>query len=58
MMDLSQRKEQFSRVYVRAVATVAGFTAYVPEVDDDTSISGSLVALRMTFLVGLESSFS
>ena len=36
MMDLSQRKEQFSRVYVRAVATVAGFTIYVPEVDDDS----------------------
>jgi hypothetical protein len=36
MMDLSQRKEQFSRVYVRAVATVAGFTVYQPEVDDDS----------------------
>jgi hypothetical protein len=36
MMDLSQRKEQFSRAYVRSVATVAGFTIYVPEVDDDS----------------------
>ena len=36
MMDLSQRKEQFSRVYVRAVVTIAGFTIYVPEVDDDS----------------------
>ncbi len=30
------RKEQFSRVYVRAVATVAGYTLYEPEVDDDS----------------------
>jgi hypothetical protein len=43
MMDLSQRKEQFSRVYVRAIVTVAGFTIYVPEVDDasiDLGIAG------------------
>jgi hypothetical protein len=36
MMDLSQRKEQFSRTYVRAVACVAGYTIYQPEVDDDS----------------------
>ena len=29
-MDLNMRKEQFSRVYVRAVATVAGYTLYEP----------------------------
>jgi hypothetical protein len=43
MMDLSQRKQQFSLAYVRAVATVAGFTVYQPEVDDesiDLGISG------------------
>jgi hypothetical protein len=36
MMDISQRKEQFSRAYVHAVATVAGFSLYRPEVDDDS----------------------
>jgi hypothetical protein len=36
MMDLSQRKEQFSRVFCRAIATVARFTVYQPEVDDDS----------------------
>jgi hypothetical protein len=35
-MDLNLRAEQFSRVYVRAVATVAGYTIYEPEVDDDS----------------------
>jgi hypothetical protein len=35
-MELNLRKEQFSRVYVRAVATVAGYTIYEPEVDDDS----------------------
>jgi hypothetical protein len=36
MMDLSQRKEQFSHAYVRAVAAVAGFAIARPEVDDDS----------------------
>ena len=36
MMDISQRKEQFSLAYVHAVATVAGFTLYRPDVDDDS----------------------
>src|ERR1700674_2784154 len=35
-MDISQRQEQFSLAYLRAVASVAGFTAYKPEVDDDS----------------------
>lgn len=35
-MDLNQRKEQFSNAYVRAVASVAGFTLAKPEVDDDS----------------------
>jgi hypothetical protein len=46
MMDLSQRKEQWSHVYVRAVATAAGYTVYKPEVDDDSvdlGISGRMV---------------
>jgi Domain of unknown function (DUF4365) len=46
-MDLNLRKEQFSRVYVRAVATVAGYTLYEPEVDDDSidlGIAGRLAA--------------
>jgi Domain of unknown function (DUF4365) len=36
MMDISQRKEQFSFAYVRAVATVAGNTVAEPPVDDDS----------------------
>ncbi len=36
MMDHSQRKEQFSHAYVRAVASVAGFSVYRPDVDDDS----------------------
>lgn len=35
-MELSQRKEQFSKAYVRAVASVAGFSTYEPSVDDDS----------------------
>jgi hypothetical protein len=47
MMDVSQRKEQFSLAYVRAVASVAGFSASIPEVDDDSEdliLSGRIVA--------------
>ena len=36
MMDLSQQKEQFSRAYVHAVASVAGFSLYESKVDDDS----------------------
>jgi hypothetical protein len=35
-VDINQRKEQFSHAYVRAVASVAGFTLAKPEVDDDS----------------------
>ncbi len=35
-MDINQRKEQFSRAYVHAVVSVAGFALYNPEVDDDS----------------------
>jgi hypothetical protein len=35
-VDINQRKEQFSNAYVRAVASVAGFTLAKPEVDDDS----------------------
>ena len=43
MMHLSQQKEQFSEAYLRAVASVAGYTLYKPEVDDD-SIDWGLAA--------------
>lgn len=42
-MDINQQKEQFSNVYVRAVVTVAGYSLYRPEVDDD-SIDLGIVA--------------
>jgi hypothetical protein len=35
-MDLTQQKEQFSLAYLRAVAAVAGYALYRPEVDDDS----------------------
>ncbi|WP_257457674.1 DUF4365 domain-containing protein [Archangium lipolyticum] len=35
-MDINQRKEKFGEAYLRAVASVAGFTLYRPEVDDDS----------------------
>ncbi|MEM6471936.1 MAG: DUF4365 domain-containing protein [Planctomycetota bacterium] len=35
-MDISQRKEQFSQAFVRAVASTAGFAVYEPSVDDDS----------------------
>lgn len=35
-MHISQQQEQFSRAYVHAIASVAGFTLYIPQVDDDS----------------------
>lgn len=36
LMDISQRKEQYSIAYVRAVAATAGYATYKSEVDDDS----------------------
>jgi hypothetical protein len=48
-MHIDQRKEQFSRAYVRAVAAVAGFTISEPEVDDDSvDLTLSVRGLRGT----------
>lgn len=35
-MTLANQKEQFSKAYVRAVVSVAGYTIYEPVVDDDS----------------------
>jgi hypothetical protein len=35
-MHINQRKEQFSRAYVLAVAAAAGYAWYQPSVDDDS----------------------
>jgi hypothetical protein len=35
-MHITQRQEQFSNSYIRAVASVAGYSLYKPEVDDDS----------------------
>jgi Domain of unknown function (DUF4365) len=35
LMDISQRKEQFSKAYIRAVASAAGYDVSGPSVDDD-----------------------
>jgi hypothetical protein len=35
-MRINQREEQFSRAYVHAVASVAGYALYKPYVDDDS----------------------
>ena len=36
MMHLDQQKEQFSKAFVHAVATIAGYGTYQPAVDDDS----------------------
>jgi hypothetical protein len=36
MMHIDQRKEQFSKAYVHAVAAVAGYATYELSVDDDS----------------------
>ena len=33
-MDVNQQKEQFSISYIRAIAAVAGYSLYRPEVDN------------------------
>ncbi|MFB2976267.1 DUF4365 domain-containing protein [Microseira sp. BLCC-F43] len=35
-MDINQQKEQFSNTYIQAVASVAGYSLYRPDVDDDS----------------------
>jgi hypothetical protein len=35
-MNINQRKEQFSRAFIHGVASVAGYSIYKPEVDDDS----------------------
>lgn len=35
-MDINQQKEQFSITYIRAIAAVAGYSLYRPEVDNDS----------------------
>lgn len=35
-MYINQRKEQFSVAYVRAIAALAGYSFYKPEIDDDS----------------------
>lgn len=35
-MDINQQKEQFSKAYIKAVATVAGYAISDAEVDDDS----------------------
>jgi Domain of unknown function (DUF4365) len=35
-MNITQRQEQFSLAYIRAVASVAGFNTSKPDVDDDS----------------------
>jgi len=36
LMDINQQKEQFSNAYIQAVASVAGYSLYKPNVDDDS----------------------
>ncbi|OKH44154.1 hypothetical protein NIES2101_29030 [Calothrix sp. HK-06] len=54
-MDINQQKEQFSITYIRAIAAVAGYSLYRPEVDNDsvdlgmvsTGGTGKIVAPRL-----------
>ncbi|MGH9967099.1 MAG: DUF4365 domain-containing protein [Pyrinomonadaceae bacterium] len=36
MMDINQRKEQFSKAFIHGIATIAGYTIQRPDVDDDS----------------------
>lgn len=36
LMDINLQKEQFSNAYIQAVASVAGYSLYKPNVDDDS----------------------
>ena len=46
-MHINQRKEQFSRAYVQAVAAMAGFAHYTPSVDDDSVDMGLAARSQM-----------
>jgi Domain of unknown function (DUF4365) len=35
-VDINQQKEQFSNTYIQAVTSVAGYSLYRPDVDDDS----------------------
>ena len=39
LMDINLQKEQFSNAYLQAVASVAGYSLYKPNVDDDSAVS-------------------
>lgn len=41
-MDINQQKEQFSITYIRAIAAVAGYSLYRPEIDNDSVDLGIL----------------
>ncbi len=36
LMDINQQKEQFSITYIRAIAAVACYSLYRPEIDNDS----------------------
>lgn len=46
-MEINQRKEQFTVAYIHAIASVAGYTIYKPDVDDD-SVDVGIAASRGT----------
>jgi hypothetical protein len=51
-MALNDRKDLFSRAYVRAVASVAGYMANAPELDRDTFDVAGLEGLMATIAAG------
>jgi hypothetical protein len=46
-MDINQQKEQFSITYVRAIAAVAGYSLYRPEIDNDSVASFNGLVLEI-----------
>ncbi len=49
-MDINQQKEQFSITYIRAIAAVAGYSLYRPEIDND-SVDLGIVARGGTGII-------
>ena len=49
-MDINLQKEQFSNTYIQAVTTVAGYSLYRPDVDDD-SVDLGIAAKNVTGII-------
>ena len=49
-MNINLQKEQFSNAYIQAVTTVAGYSLYRPDIDDD-SVDLGIAAKNVTGII-------